>query len=168
MISEQQANEMRERTERNRRKGVRVDDETGSRTLQDARHGLEAPEIAPSASTAQRKWRRGEERKLHDALLTDFRRRGWLVIHSRMDKPSTIAKGWPDLTVIDQGRAVLIELKAPGGVLSADQVGRIAEIEANGTAVLVTESLAEAIRFAREHLEPPRLIEDRERTAPGF
>jgi hypothetical protein len=47
----------------------------------------------------------------------------------------------------------LVEFKAPGGTLSQDQKECIAELRRDGTPVLVTEDLGEAIKFLREHLE---------------
>lgn len=104
-------------------------------------------------SAARNRYERQQEKILHDQLVEDIRRRGWLVVHCRTDKPATIRVGWPDMTVMNKGRAAMLELKAAGGVLSQKQRECIAEIESNGTPVLVTSDLAEAIRFLRSKLE---------------
>ena len=121
-------------------------------------HIFGAPPTMPAAteepvSDAKRRWRKREEAKLHNDLIQDLQRRGWGYVHSRMDKPSTIASGWPDFTVIHGDRVALVEFKAPGGILSQAQKECIAELRLDGTPVLVTEDLGEAIKFLREYLE---------------
>lgn len=105
-----------------------------------------------TASEAQQKWKKREEKKMHQTFEQDLIRRKWPYIHSRMDKPSTIRKGWPDFTVMHAGKVVCIELKALGGVLSEDQRQCIAELRCDNTPVMVTEDIGEAIRFAVDHL----------------
>jgi len=110
-------------------------------------------EEEPRVSDAKRKWKKREEGKLHTDLIQDLQRRGWGYVHSRMDKSSTIRRGWPDFTVIHMDRVALVEFKAPGGSLSQDQKECIAELRRDGTPVLVTEDMGEAIKFLREYLE---------------
>lgn len=43
-------------------------------------------------------------------------------IRPRMDKPSTIRKGWPDFSIFGGEKYLLIEVKVPGKGLSPDQV----------------------------------------------
>lgn len=106
---------------------------------------------APKAS----KWAKGEERKLHDFFSTDLKRRGWPFIHSRMDKPSTIRKGWPDFTILHGGRVVCIEFKTEDGAPDQDQQECIAELQAAGVPVLVAYDLQAAIDFTAKHLANP-------------
>jgi len=91
---------------------------------------------------------------LHDALLTDLKRRGIPYIHSRMDKPSTIRRGWPDVTAMLGIRVCCIELKAKGGALSEDQKTVITELQTAGVPVLVSSDLAESINFVKQNLLP--------------
>ena len=102
-----------------------------------------------TASEAQKKWQRGEERKIHDTVIQWLRLRKIPFIHARMDKPSTIGVGWPDVTVIYRGRALCLELKAPGGRLSEEQTDTLQTLEANGTPCKVAYSDAEALSWLR-------------------
>lgn len=65
---------------------------------------------------------------------------GWAATHRR----STYTKGWPDLTIVHGGKALLIELKAQGGLLSADQWDLYVAFGASGTEVKICFSDAEA------------------------
>jgi hypothetical protein len=88
------------------------------------------------------------EKELHDQFLTWCTMKGIIVIRARMDKPSTIAKGWPDTTLLWNGRACCIELKAPGKTTTVDQEKQIWRLKENGTPVTVCEYLQDAIKFA--------------------
>lgn len=107
----------------------------------------------PTIEETQEKAARGEELKLH----RDFE--NWCLlnqvpyVHSRTDKKSTIASGWPDFTILYDGRGCCIEFKATGGCLSNDQKEVIPKLKRKGVPTLVTCSLAEAIRFATEKLD---------------
>ena len=101
------------------------------------------------------KWASGEERKLNELVTTDLRRRGAYVIVSRTDKQPTIRRGHPDLTVMYNGRACCIELKAQGGRLSDHQRECIADLERAGVQTVVRYSFAEAVQFAVNILELP-------------
>lgn len=101
------------------------------------------------------KWASGEEKKLNELVTTDLRRRGAYVLVSRTDKQPTIRRGHPDLTVLYNGRACCIELKAKGGRLSEHQRECIADLERSRVATLVCYSFAEAVQFAVNILELP-------------
>lgn len=91
-----------------------------------------------------------QERELHNLFANWLRLNGVPFIHARMDKKSTIRKGWPDFTLLWQGRAVCFEFKLPGQPLDADQIEVRRELTLNGTPVQTVHSVAEAIRAARE------------------
>ena len=62
------------------------------------------------------------ESDLHDLIMADIRRRGWLAVHSRMDMATTTAVGVPDFVIMgDKGRMWWIECKATGGKLTPEQ-----------------------------------------------
>ena len=61
-----------------------------------------------------------EEGKIHDLLIKELQRRDIYYIHASMHKRSTIKKGAPDFHVIHKGKAVALEIKAPGGSVSDD------------------------------------------------
>ncbi len=53
------------------------------------------------------------EKKLHERILSYCALRQWLVIHSRMDMPTTVGIGVPDFVILTQGaRTLLVEAKA--------------------------------------------------------
>ena len=64
--------------------------------------------------------------------------------------------GWPDLLIVHQGRALFIELKAPGGALSAVQKQAIAKLIYCGAEVLVCRSVPEVEAALREAGVPLR------------
>ena len=101
------------------------------------------------------KWASGEEKKLNELVTTDLRRRGAYVIVSRTDKQPTIRRGHPDLTVMYNGRACCIELKASGGRLSDHQRECIADLERAGVQTVVSYSFRESIEFASNALALP-------------
>jgi hypothetical protein len=98
------------------------------------------------------KWASGEEKKLNELVTTDLRRRGAYVIVSRTDKQPTIRRGHPDLTVMYNGKACCIELKASGGRLSDHQRECIADLQRAGVQTVVSYSFRESIDFAVNHL----------------
>jgi hypothetical protein len=104
------------------------------------------------ASPAQERWQSGEEKKLNELVCIDLRRRGAYVLVSRTDKQPTIRRGHPDLTVMYNGKACCIELKASGGRLSDHQRECIADLERAGVPVLVSYNFQESIQFAVNHL----------------
>jgi hypothetical protein len=109
------------------------------------------PAIDP-VDAPQSKWASGEEKKLNELVTTDLRRRGAYVIVSRTDKQPTIRRGHPDLTVMYNGRACCIELKASGGRLSDHQRECIADLQRAGVQTVVSYSFQESIQFAVNHL----------------
>jgi hypothetical protein len=64
----------------------------------------------------------GSERDLHEQILAECRSRGWIAIHSRMDRPATVAIGSPDFVILaDRGRVFIIEAKSAKGKLTKEQ-----------------------------------------------
>ena len=105
-----------------------------------------------TATEALAKWQGREERKIHDTIERWLTLRQLPYIHARMDQKSTIRKGWPDFTVTNAGRVACVEVKAPGGKVSADQSEVLAELIANRTPATVAFSAADAIEFFKTHL----------------
>lgn len=88
------------------------------------------------------------EADLHDQILAECRRRGWLVIHSRMDKPSTVQIGSPDFVVAaDRGRTFYIEAKARTGKLRPEQRAWLAWASRLGHRAAVVRTLPEFIEL---------------------
>jgi VRR-NUC domain len=107
------------------------------------------------ASPAQERWQAGEEKKLNELVTTDLRRRGAYVIVSRTDQKPTIRRGHPDLTVMYNGKACCIELKAKGGRLSEHQRECIDDLVSAGVPTLTCYSFDGAITFAIHILSLP-------------
>ena len=107
------------------------------------------------ASPAQERWQAGEEKKLNELVCIDLRRRGAYVIVSRTDQKPTIRRGHPDLTVLYNGKACCIELKAKGGRLSEHQRECIDDLVRSGVPTLTCYSFDGAITFAVHILSLP-------------
>lgn len=85
-----------------------------------------------------------KEAELHDEIERECRSRGWLYIHSRMDMPTTTAKGVCDFVVLaDKGRTFLIEAKNKTGKQTTDQRGFEMMAKMNGHKYAVVRSLHE-------------------------
>lgn len=83
------------------------------------------PPASYPAVPATPKHTKREEKKLHDQCENMLRQRNLFYLHSRMDKPTTLRKGTPDLIIflpnIRLSAALLVELKVPGGAISPYQ-----------------------------------------------
>lgn len=86
------------------------------------------------------------EDKLHDQIMEHCRSRRWVVIHSRMDRPTTQGLGVPDFIIlIEDGKLLLVEAKARQGKLSIEQIAFGIRAEQLGHKVHVVRSLANFI-----------------------
>lgn len=84
------------------------------------------------------------ESDLHDQILDECQRRGWYVVHARMDMRSTIAVGAPDFCVaIPNGRTVWVECKTRTGKLTKDQQAAHAWLKKLGHSVCVVRNIRE-------------------------
>jgi hypothetical protein len=73
------------------------------------------------------------EGDLHEAIENYCKYRGWPIVHSRMDMPTTTAKGVTDFIIYaDAGRVFNIECKAGKKKQSTDQKGWQLALEMNG------------------------------------
>jgi hypothetical protein len=89
------------------------------------------------------------EKNLHERILAECAARGWLVIHSRLDLPSTVGVGVADFAVfLDQGRVILVEAKSKNGKLRPEQRAWLAWATKLGHRCLVCRSLDEFLKFA--------------------
>lgn len=86
------------------------------------------------------------ERCLHDQILNECKARRWLVVHSRMDQPTSQGLGVPDFIILaDGGRMFLVEAKSRQGKLSIPQMAFGIMAESLGHKVSVVRSLANFI-----------------------
>jgi hypothetical protein len=90
-----------------------------------------------------------EERAIQIDIETDLLRRGIISSRPRMDRKSTIRKGWPDLTLAYCGRFVGLEVKTATGKLSPDQRDCLAALRKKPSRAIavVVRSLAEVIEL---------------------
>jgi hypothetical protein len=89
-----------------------------------------------------------DESKLHEEILGYCRSKGWPVVHSRMDRPSTSSVGSPDFVVAcDEGRTIWAEAKTGKGKLSTEQHAWIMALKSNGHKAGVVRSLQEFIEL---------------------
>ena len=80
------------------------------------------------------------ESDLHDQIETECNRRGYLVVHSRMDMPTTTGLGVPDFIILASGRLFLIECKARNAKQTTPQLAFAMLAERNGFKVEVVRS----------------------------
>ena len=82
-----------------------------------------------------------------------------LFINPRPDVKSTIYRGHPDFTIFLPNRQTLfIEMKAPGGRFSPEQIGRIEALRAIGHLVEIAYSADEAFKITLREYEKAKLI----------
>jgi hypothetical protein len=64
-----------------------------------------------------------DESKLHDDILVECRRRGWIAFHGSMAHATFRTAGEPDFVILtDGGRLLMVECKTKAGKLSPDQL----------------------------------------------
>lgn len=94
-----------------------------------------------------------DESDLQEQCINEVKRRGWFVVHSRMDLPTTTPLGTPDLIVFaDNGVTYLFELKSKSGKLRPKQLGVKMMLEKLGHEVHVIynfQSFFDAIKNPR-------------------
>ena len=95
------------------------------------------------------------ESDLHDAIISDCRRRGWIVVHSRMDAPTTTAKGVADFIIFaDRARVFLFEAKRKNEKLTPEQKGFAMMADMLGFTVHVVRSFPEYWKIVEEPKTP--------------
>jgi len=108
-----------------------------------ARQSAKSKTIKSSATPDMPEW------KLHQEILDECRRRGWIAIHARMDKPTTTPLGTPDFVVIaDGGRVLLIEAKSKTGKFTMPQMALRAVLNKLGHELHIIRSVIEFYQIA--------------------
>jgi hypothetical protein len=110
---------------------------------------------AMTAAEATAKYAQRLERKEQTLFSAWLQLRGIPFVRCRTDKRSTIKVGYPDLTVLWDGRAVCIEFKAPCGRLSDEQKAMSADLARAHIPLFLAYSCVEGIetvcgRFGNE------------------
>lgn len=86
------------------------------------------------------------ESDLHDQIMDYCRGRGWLAVHSRMDKRTTQQKGVSDFIIITPVRVFFVECKRVGQKLTPDQLAFAAQIKKLGWPHAVVHNMAEFVQ----------------------
>jgi hypothetical protein len=85
-----------------------------------------------------------KEADLHNEILAECRRRGWIAFYSRMDRATSRVVGEPDFLVLaDGGKLLMIEAKSRTGKLSTEQLALRAWANRLGHKVFEVRSLAQ-------------------------
>lgn len=98
----------------------------------------------------------GLEREMHEQFEAWIKTHypAWPYIHPRMDKPSTIRKGFPDFVILLKGRAFWVEFKTASGKISEDQAQVINELQdtfnQGGVYTSVANAIAAVLEWKRE------------------
>jgi hypothetical protein len=88
------------------------------------------------------------ERALHDQYIGFLHRHGfkpYQILHSHMNKKSTLPVGFPDFMVLRDGKTLLVEFKVGANVCSPEQEVVIADLIAQGFCVKILYTYSEAI-----------------------
>lgn len=105
-----------------------------------------APKLAHGARTGGVEL----ESDLHAQIMDECDRRGWKYVRSRMDQPTTTAKGVPDFCILADGGVVhWVECKARGKSEALDQLCWHAHARKLGHTVHVVRSVQEFLEVVR-------------------
>ena len=86
----------------------------------------------------------GSESSLHDAIIEECRRRGWIAFHSRMDRKTTRQKGECDFhCLLPNGFVIFVECKSRKGKLSIEQQAMAAWMKKLGHKMHIVRTLDE-------------------------
>ncbi len=89
-----------------------------------------------------------EESTLHDQILDECKKRGWLAFHGSMAHRTFRTPGEPDFIImLNRGRWLAVECKDREGKVTVDQAGVIAWAAKLGHQIHVTKSLEEFLKL---------------------
>jgi hypothetical protein len=92
------------------------------------------------------------ERKLHEEIFDECRRRGWIALHGSMAERTCRTLGEPDFTILaDRGRVFFVECKSQTGKLSPAQAALKHHAEKLRHTVHVVRSKAEFLGVIADH-----------------
>ncbi len=90
------------------------------------------------------------EADLHDSILDFCKARGWLAIHSRMDKKTTTALGVSDFIIVTPKTVLFVEAKRKGNKPTPKQRGFLMAVSALGWPNAVVYSMSEFTQWVEE------------------
>lgn len=90
------------------------------------------------------------EGDLHDEIMDECNRRGWIAFHGSMAHRAHRTEGEPDFIIFaDAGRVFAVECKSRTGKLSTAQLGIIAWAKKLGHTVYVVQSMSEFLECVK-------------------
>jgi hypothetical protein len=93
-----------------------------------------------------------EEAQLHQDILDECARRGWICDHGSMAHRTKRKRGEQDFTIlVDGGRFLLVEAKSRRGKLSPEQQARAAHARKLGHVIHVVRSQKQFLELANRH-----------------
>ena len=97
------------------------------------------------------------EKEMHNGFSSwlNLRKQFFSFVHANPAQRSTIRKGWPDFTILHQGRGLLVEFKVPPNSLTKEQKDVFHELSIAGNQIFVCTTLADAIHLTIEHFNLP-------------
>lgn len=117
--------------------------------------GYNVRNAPPTRQNAPPEDAEAREEDLHDKIEAECRRRGWVVVHSRMDRATTTACGVCDFIVFaERGVVILMECKSRAGKLTTAQLAFMAAMRKNGHTVHTVRSFSEFLAIV-PHGVPP-------------
>jgi len=95
--------------------------------------------------------RPGAEHELHQSILAECRRRGWIALYSAMNRRTHRNSGEPDFIILaDGGRVMHVECKTRTGKLSVSQQGMRAHYRKLGHDYRVVRDFGEFIEAIKK------------------
>jgi hypothetical protein len=89
------------------------------------------------------------ESDLHIKIITACHAKGWYVVHSRMDRPSTQAVGVPDFVIATFKGTYFIEVKRKGGKVTMAQLAAGVMLKHLGRKYALIHSFEEFVDFVK-------------------
>ena len=93
------------------------------------------------------------ERKIHSEFAKWLTFNQLCYVHANPTRKSSILIGWPDFTIVHQGRVLFCEFKVDGGRLSDQQKQVIGELSADGCQVYICTAELEAISLTKKFFD---------------
>lgn len=88
-----------------------------------------------------------KESDLHDKILNECRRRGWIAFHGSMAHRTYRTGGEPDFTIVrEHGEVLFVECKSKTGKLSPEQSAMMFHMNRLGCKLNIVRSFAEFIQ----------------------
>ena len=89
------------------------------------------------------------ESDLHDFILEHAHSRGWLCVHSRMDRPTTTAVGVSDFIIVTPKTVLFVEAKRPGKKTTPKQEAFLMAVRCLGWPTAVVHTQEEYLTFVK-------------------